>query len=82
MLSMFFGSNRDNCVVTSASTATLDSEFMISNIGYVRSPLTSISGGYTTPNSVVRNGRVFNLNLKNLSASHPTVETWNSCMQF
>ncbi|KAJ7204299.1 Metallo-dependent phosphatase-like protein [Mycena rebaudengoi] len=35
-------------------------------------------GGYVTTNSQVRNGRVFNLNLADLSAKHPTVKTWNS----
>ncbi|KZT50667.1 Metallo-dependent phosphatase [Calocera cornea HHB12733] len=36
-------------------------------------------GGYVTPNSEVRNGRVFNLKLSDLQAKDgPKVETWNS----
>lgn len=36
-------------------------------------------GGYVTAHSAVRNGRVFDLNLKDLSKKVPTVKTWNSC---
>ncbi|KAF8143723.1 Metallo-dependent phosphatase-like protein [Mycena galopus ATCC 62051] len=35
-------------------------------------------GGYVTTHSVVRNGRVFNLNLNDLAKEVPTVNTWNS----
>ncbi|KAJ7828777.1 hypothetical protein B0H14DRAFT_2811475 [Mycena olivaceomarginata] len=35
-------------------------------------------GGYVTEHSAVRNGRVFDLNLKDLSKKVPTVKTWNS----
>ncbi|KAJ6623711.1 Metallo-dependent phosphatase-like protein [Mycena sp. CBHHK59/15] len=35
-------------------------------------------GGYTTEHSMVRNGRVFNLNLADLATPTPTVKTWNS----
>ncbi|KAJ7469854.1 Metallo-dependent phosphatase-like protein [Mycena galericulata] len=35
-------------------------------------------GGYVTTHSVVRNGRVFNLNLADLATPIPTVQTWNS----
>ncbi|ORY25933.1 Metallo-dependent phosphatase-like protein [Naematelia encephala] len=35
-------------------------------------------GGYVTTHSQVRNGRVFNLNLKDLQQRYPSVETWNS----
>ncbi|KZO91967.1 Metallo-dependent phosphatase [Calocera viscosa TUFC12733] len=36
-------------------------------------------GGYVTPHSVVRNGRVFNLKLSDLTAKDgPKVDTWNS----
>ncbi|KAJ7762955.1 Metallo-dependent phosphatase-like protein [Mycena metata] len=35
-------------------------------------------GGYVTEHSVVRNGRVFNLNLADLATPVPTVKTWNS----
>ncbi|KAJ7893257.1 Metallo-dependent phosphatase-like protein [Mycena leptocephala] len=35
-------------------------------------------GGYVTQHSAVRNGRVFNLNLKDLAKKVPTVKTWNS----
>ncbi|KAF7340592.1 Metallo-dependent phosphatase-like protein [Mycena sanguinolenta] len=35
-------------------------------------------GGYVTTHSVVRNGRVFNLNLGDLAKEVPTVNTWNS----
>lgn len=36
------------------------------------------SGGYETEHSKVRNGRVFNLHLKDLKKNYPKVETWNS----
>ncbi|KAF7369531.1 Metallo-dependent phosphatase-like protein [Mycena venus] len=35
-------------------------------------------GGYVTEHSAVRNGRVFDMNLKDLSKKVPTVKTWNS----
>ncbi|KAJ7339733.1 Metallo-dependent phosphatase-like protein [Mycena albidolilacea] len=35
-------------------------------------------GGYVTEHSAVRNGRVFDLNLKDLSKKVPTLKTWNS----
>ncbi|CAD6563925.1 MAG: hypothetical protein TREMPRED_002378 [Tremellales sp. Tagirdzhanova-0007] len=35
-------------------------------------------GGYDTPNSLVRNGRVFNVQLADIQQEYPTVETWNS----
>jgi len=37
------------------------------------------SGGYVTPNSEVRNGRVFNVKLSDIRREYPSVETWNSC---
>lgn len=39
-------------------------------------------GGYVTTHSVVRNGRVFELNLGDLGKKVPEVKTWNSCKCF
>lgn len=41
--------------------------------------LKTYSGGYVTTHSVVRNGRVFNVQLHAIQQEYPTVETWNSC---
>jgi hypothetical protein len=36
-------------------------------------------GGYVTEHSMVRNARVFALNLRDLAREVPVVRTWNSC---
>lgn len=35
-------------------------------------------GGYVTDNSMIRNGRVFNVKLADIQQEYPSVETWNS----
>jgi hypothetical protein len=37
------------------------------------------SGGYTTTNGKVRNGRVFDVDLKEIRKEYPTVKTYSSC---
>jgi hypothetical protein len=61
-----------------ALIATRDSEWFPTCLAAVE--LTdNDSGGYTTTNSLVKSGRVFNLALADLAREYPTVQTWNSC---
>lgn len=36
-------------------------------------------GGYITPNTKIRNGRIFDLDLRDLRAAQPGTKTWNIC---
>jgi hypothetical protein len=64
-----------------ASTATRASGCRIFSVTALElMPTDNVSGGYTTTNSHVRSGRVFNLSLADLQREYPIVETWNSCM--
>jgi hypothetical protein len=36
-------------------------------------------GGYVTPNSTVRNARVFDIQLEDLQCQQPKIQTYNSC---